>query len=64
MDNLRVNALDSVSERIEKFEAIINGTEELSNIDLPESVIANYLGIHPSSMSRARKSNANPSKKV
>ena len=64
MDNLRVNALDSVSERIEKFEAIINGTEELSNIDLPESVIANYLGIHPSSMSRARKSNANQSKKV
>lgn len=55
MDNLRINALDSVADRIEKFESILGGNEQLKNVVLPDNVIATYLGIHPSSMCRARK---------
>lgn len=64
MDNLRINALDSITERIEKFENMLSSTEELKSVVLPDNVIATYLGIHPSSMSRARKKNPGKNKQI
>ena len=55
MRSLEMNSLRSISERIHFFEKLIKdfGDEEL--MDFSDNVIAEYLGIHPASISRARK---------
>lgn len=55
MDYLEINSLHNTDERIEYFENMLSkfGDPELMNIS--DTVIAEYLGMHPISVSRARK---------
>ncbi len=62
IDTVRLNALDNINTKIEKFNNMLSSNENLKNIDLPDNVIAGYLGIHPSSISRAKKKNSNSPK--
>lgn len=55
MNSLEMNSVRSVQERIEFFEKLIKDHDDGELVSFNDSVVAEYLGIHPVSISRARK---------
>ena len=55
MNSLEMNSLRSVPERIEYFERMLLLYDDPDLLDYGDNVIAEYLGIHPASISRARR---------
>ena len=55
MNSLEMNSLRSVPERIEYFERMLLLYDDPNLLDYGDNVVAEYLGIHPASISRARR---------
>lgn len=55
MNSLEMNSVRSVQERISYFEKMIQSFDDPELFDFGDNVVAEYLGIHPASISRARK---------
>jgi hypothetical protein len=52
LHSLELNSLHNIDERIDELENILNGLKQ----SVPDTVMAEYFGIHPASIGRARKS--------
>jgi len=55
MNSLEMNSIRSVGERIEFFENTLRSFNDPDIFSFGDSTIAEYLGIHPASISRARR---------
>jgi hypothetical protein len=51
LHSLELNSLHDIDERIDELENILSGLKQ----NVPDTVLAEYLGIHPASIGRARK---------
>lgn len=55
MNSLEMNSLRSVPERIKYFETLVKAFNDDELLGFGDNTVAEYLGIHPASISRARK---------
>lgn len=55
MNYLEMNSLHNTDERIEYFENMLSKFDDPELMNISDTVIAEYLGMHPISVSRARK---------
>lgn len=52
---LEMNSLHSTDERVEYFEKMLSQFNDTDILNISDTIIAEYLGMHPISVSRARK---------
>ena len=55
MNYLEMNSLHNTDERIEYFENMLSKFDDRELLNISDAIIAEYLGMHPISVSRARK---------